>query len=121
MIWEVHMKKDNFNVIGNNIRNLRLKHNYSQDELAELLDVSTNHIYRIEAGTSNISLKVLLKAREIFSVNANALIEESQRVNDITILAEEIAGILEQCNEIETKIIIQTVHDLHKTLKQLRV
>lgn len=34
------MKKDNFNVIGNNIRNLRLKHNYSQDELAELLDVS---------------------------------------------------------------------------------
>ncbi len=68
MIWEVHMKKDNFNVIGNNIRNLRLKHNYSQDELAELLDVSANHIYRIEAGTSNISLKVLLKAREIFSV-----------------------------------------------------
>ena len=115
------MKKDNVNLIGNNIRNLRLKHNYSQDELAELLDVSTNHIYRIEAGTSNISLKVLLKAREIFSVNANALIEESQRVNDITILAEEIAGILEQCNEIETKIIIQTVHDLHKTLKQLRV
>lgn len=115
------MKKDNFNVIGNNIRNLRLKHNYSQDELAELLDVSANHIYRIEAGTFNISLKVLLKAREIFSVNANALIEENRKVSDITVHAEEIVGILEQCNEIETKIIIQTVYDLHKTLKQLRV
>lgn len=87
------MKKDNFSVIGNNICNLRLKHNYSQDELAELLDVSANHIYRIEAGTSNISLKVLLKAREIFSLNANALIEDSQKVNDITVLAEEISGI----------------------------
>lgn len=115
------MKKNNFSVIGNNIRNLRLEHNYSQDELAELLNVSANHIYRIEAGTSNISLKVLLKAREIFSVSANALIEESEKVNNISALSEEIASVLEQCNEIETKIIMQTVYDLCKTLKKLRV
>lgn len=98
-----------------------MKHNYSQDELAELLDVSANHIYRIEAGTSNISLKVLLKAREVFSVNANALIEERQRVDDVVMLTEEIAGVLEQCNEMETKIIIQTIHDLHRTLKKLHI
>ena len=54
-------------------------------------------------------------------MNANALIEENRKVSDITVHAEEIVGILEQCNEIETKIIIQTVYDLHKTLKQLRV
>lgn len=115
------MNKDNFNVIGNNMRNLRLKHNYSQDELAELLDVSTNHIYRIEAGTSHMSLRVLLKAREVFSVKANALIEESGKINDVSMLAEEITGILEQCNEMEMKIIMQTVYDLHKTLKKLQV
>lgn len=115
------MNKDIFNVIGNNMRNLRMKHNYSQDELAELLDVSTNHIYRIEAGTSHMSLKVLLKAMEIFSVKANVLIEESEKMNDISLLAEEIAGILGQCNEIEIKIIMQTVYDLHKTLKKLKV
>lgn len=115
------MKKDGFNIIGNNIRNLRLRHNYSQDELASLLDVSANHIYRIEAGTSNISLKVLLKAREVFSVTANALIEEREKTNDISIFSEEIASVLEQCNEIEAKIIMQTVYDLYKTLKQLQV
>lgn len=115
------MSKDNFNVIGNNIRNLRIKHNYSQDELAELLDVSTNHIYRIEAGTSNMSLRVLLRAREVFAVKANALLEKSNEINDISMLVEEITSILEQCNEIETKIIMQTVYDLHKTLKKLRV
>ena len=115
------MKRDGFNIIGNNIRDLRLKHNYSQDELAELLDVSANHIYRIEAGTSNISLKVLLKAREIFSVNANALIEEKDKTNDISNLVEEIVSVLEQCNEKEKKIIKQTVFDLHRSLKELRV
>lgn len=67
-----------------------MKHNYSQDELAELLDVSANHIYRIEAGTSNISLKVLLRAKEVFSVNANALIEESKKADNILNVTEEM-------------------------------
>lgn len=115
------MKKDNLNVIGNNLRNLRMKHNYSQDELAELLEVSANHIYRIEAGTSHMSLSVLLKAREVFSVNANELIEDKEKLKDISMIAEEITEILEQCNEIEMKIIKQTVFDLHRTLKELRV
>lgn len=115
------MKKNYFNIIGNNIHNLRLKHNYTQDELAELLEVSANHIYRIEAGTSHMSLSVLLKAREVFSVNANELIEDSEKLKDISMIAKEIAEVLEQCNEIEMKIIKQTVFDLHRTLKELRV
>ena len=62
--------------IGSNMCNFWLKHNDSQDELAEAIRCF-NSSDRIEAGTSHMSLRVLLKAREVFSVKANALIEES--------------------------------------------
>lgn len=50
----------NTKLIGNNISQLRRKAGYTQEQLAEILEVSTTHISHIETGDSAMSLEVLI-------------------------------------------------------------
>jgi transcriptional regulator with XRE-family HTH domain len=43
-------------VFGRSVRNLRIKRKLSQEKLAELCNLHTNYIGRIERGQQNISL-----------------------------------------------------------------
>ena len=55
-------------ILGENIRYFRKRAVLSQAELAELLDVSTMTISRIENGCVEIKAVYLLKMAEIFEV-----------------------------------------------------
>ena len=59
------MHDKNYVVIGKNIKRFRKQNYYSQEKLAELLEISTNHLYRIEKAKSHISLQLLFKITDI--------------------------------------------------------
>lgn len=58
--------------IGNNLRLLRTKHNFTQDQLiAQLLthygiDMTRNHYSRIETGELNIPINVLVALHQLY-------------------------------------------------------
>ncbi|WHY64428.1 helix-turn-helix transcriptional regulator [Neobacillus sp. SuZ13] len=56
----------------NNIRNMRSKHNFTQDELAERLEVSRQTIISLEKGRYNPSIILAFKLSRVF----NCKIEE---------------------------------------------
>lgn len=112
------MEKNSYKIIGNNIKRLRLQHHFTQEELAELIDVSSNHIYRIEAGTSHISLKVLFDLMKVFSVGSDAILEDIDSSKDNSLIIKRINEVLSQSSDKEMKIILQLVYDLHKILKE---
>ena len=63
------------NVIGRNIRNLRLKKGISQDRLSKLTDLSLNTIVKIEAGKNkNPTIVTLSKIAKSFQVRVDDLI-----------------------------------------------
>lgn len=109
------MENKRYIVLGNNIRRLRKQYYYSQEKLAELLNISTNHLYRIENAKSCISLSLLLKIGEIFDVEINELLKEPASVKKE--ILEEINEICTKSNEKERAIIQQMVVNLYYILK----
>ena len=54
--------------LGRNIFNARKQKGFSQNELAEMLDISREHLAKLETGKRRISLKLLFKISDILEV-----------------------------------------------------
>jgi len=61
-------------VIGNNIRALRLMRNYSQDYLASKLNISQNAYSKLELGYIRIKLETILTITEVLETDIITLI-----------------------------------------------
>lgn len=61
--------------IGHNIQKYRKKHGYTQDQLAELLDISKVHLSHIEIGARSASLSLILSCCNVLCVTPNDLLE----------------------------------------------
>lgn len=55
--------------LGNNIAKFRHQKNLSQEQLAELVDLSREYITRVERGQKNISLKKLFAIADALGVD----------------------------------------------------
>ena len=60
-------------ILGRNIFNARKASNLSQNQLAEKLDISREHLAKIETGKRRISLKLLFNLSEILEVTESEL------------------------------------------------
>ncbi len=57
-----------FSIIGKRLAQARKERGYSQDELAEILNVSSAYVGRVERGTTCISLPHLASICDLFDV-----------------------------------------------------
>jgi len=60
--------------LGDNIRAIRQKTGYSQEEFAEIVGFSRSYYTEIETGKRNISVLNLIKIMEALKANPNELI-----------------------------------------------
>ena len=63
--------------IGKKVRQLRLKHGWTQEELAEKLDLHPSFIGQIERGIKTASLDTLKKFSQVFGVKSGDFLNES--------------------------------------------
>ncbi len=74
------MSKDILNsIVGKNIREVRLRMNISQEELADLCGMHRTYIGGIERGERNITLQTLNSIAIALKVSPKILIEESKK------------------------------------------
>ena len=57
-----------------NIRNLRIDHNYTQQQIAKLLNISQNTYSQYEIGVLNYSVDALLKLADFYGVSVDYLL-----------------------------------------------
>lgn len=60
--------------LGRNIFNARKAKSLSQNKLAELLDISREHLAKLETGKRRISLKLLFTLSEILEISESELL-----------------------------------------------
>ena len=60
--------------IRKNLEALRLTHGLTQAELAEAVDVTTDHISHVESGSSGISLELILKICRALKITPNDIL-----------------------------------------------
>jgi DNA-binding XRE family transcriptional regulator len=64
--------------IGANVRRLRLKRGLSQGQFAEVVDLHSNYIHRLELGGVNISVGVLFMLAHALDVKPEALFKPAK-------------------------------------------
>lgn len=68
--------------VGENIQCTREKAGYTQEKLAEILDITPNHLSAIERGASGATLETIEKLCLLFGISADALVFGNIRVDD---------------------------------------
>lgn len=63
-------------MLGSNIRAERLRRHYTQDKLAELLDMSVNYVGKMERGVIIPSALVIFKLAKILRIEITDLFKE---------------------------------------------
>lgn len=73
------MKKINYNNINKHIamifKDYRLKNNYTQEQVAELSDLSSKYISQLERGISGGTLETILKLCNVYDVSPDTILE----------------------------------------------
>jgi len=101
---------------GNAIKKARLEKKLTQEKLAELIDITPNHVKQLESGRRNPSMKVLNKLVYALNISLDSLYSNS---NDETQeLKNKINLYLDRCNVHELMIAYATIEALLNTEPQ---
>ena len=77
------------NLLGEAIRKARIDKHYTQEQLAEILDITPSHLKHIESGHRKPSVEVLLHIMEVLSFSLDNLVfplsEHEALINEITV------------------------------------
>lgn len=105
----------NYHDIGYRIRKKRISQNLSQEQLAEIVDISVTHMSHIETGNTKLSLPVLLKIANALESSVDELLCDSLIVSK-QVYINEIADLLEKCDHSQIRFISDLVQALKKSM-----
>lgn len=91
-------------VIGERLRKARLEKNYTQEYLAEKMNVSVTFLSRIERGSSHINLKRLTEICKLLEVSEGEILNGSV-TNPETYLISEFNLLFKGCPPEKLKLI----------------
>lgn len=99
------------------IRKYRKAHGFSQEELAERVNISTTHMSHIETGNTKLSLSVLVSLAEALEVDTDKLLFSAKRANK-SAYTEEILSLLEGCTPQQLAIIVDILRAVKISLNK---
>lgn len=105
----------NNNLLGKHIREERKKLGYTQEQLAELINISSAYLGQIERGERSITLDKLIPLSKQLNVSIDYLISEYDSSMDYQI--NQFLSTLQSMNTKEIEMYHEIVRILHKYLK----
>ena len=103
-----------YNIIGKRIKQARLAKNYTQEELAEKVDISVAFLSRVERGNSHINLKRLNQICTLLDVSEGYILNGASS-KSINYLDLEFSEILKSCSPEKQKLIYNLAKTIAKT------
>ncbi|MCR4650018.1 MAG: helix-turn-helix domain-containing protein [Lachnospiraceae bacterium] len=93
--------------IGDRISLLRHDKNMTQEEFAELLDVTVKHISAVESGRSSFSVPKLVHICDVLDCSLDYLVRGKNIVDSSIYLPESIIEILQNENQQEASLLLE--------------
>lgn len=99
--------------IGAIIRNYRMSHHLTQEELAELIGVSAGSIGQIERDETYPRLDRLAKMVDILNIDGNVIFRQEKRVDrDNELLKNEIMICIDKLSYSENNMVLSVIKNL---------
>ena len=89
--------------IGMRVRIFRRRKGLSQEQLAELIDISVPHMSHIETGNTKLSLPVFVALSEALGVRADELLNDP--APDHGSILRELTALIEDCSPSQARCI----------------
>ena len=102
-----------YDIIGSRIKQARIAKNFTQEDLAEKLNVSVAFLSRVERGNSKINLKRLNEICGLLDVSEGYMLSGVAN-NQENYLNKEFAELLKKCSPEKQKMI----YDIAKTIAE---
>lgn len=106
-----------YKAIGKRIKIARIKADLTQERLSEIVNVSPSHMSNIETGTTRVSLAAIVTIANALSVTVDDLLCDSVIKSRVQ-FEKDIAGIIEDCDEYEIRMIADMAQALKDTLRK---
>ena len=103
----------NEQTVGARLRKLRLKNGYSQEDLAEYLDVSVGYVSNMERGTTKISLTTLVNISDFLGCDVSDLISKVS-TNGNSYLSEELGVLINSLSNHEKSTLLSLLQTYKK-------
>lgn len=113
------MDKSDYINIGRRIRRARKNKNLSQENLAEMANLSVAHISHIETANTALSLPSLVGVANALDVSTDALLCDCLK-NPGATYKQEISAFVEDCSDQEIRIVADLVPALKHSLRKHR-
>ena len=102
--------------IGQRIRKMRKVHELSQEELAEIIGISTTHMSHIETGNTKLSLPVFLDIAQTLEVRTDDLLCAAKP--ERRELGDELTQLLDECTAQQLRIVTEVARALKTSLEK---
>ena len=110
---------DTLRLIGQRIQEARKAQGMSQNELAEMLNISPSHMSNIETGRSNFGVDIFKRLTEVLQVSADYILRSN--VPAVTgIYSDEISRILEGCSPTEVDAMKKMLKDMKTAIQSAK-
>lgn len=115
------MKPINYKALGAKIKEYRKKENITQEQLAEMADISLSHMSNVETASVSVSLPALKLIADALGVTIDELLVDSySKKQKKYFYSKKMDLIMEQCETVEQEIIVNTVSTLADNLLKSR-
>lgn len=98
-------------MIGMRLRELRKKHGYSQERVAELADIASNYISRLEMGKENPTVDTFLKLARVYKVELWELLNYGHEMKRKE-LEGKICSIAKTVGEDDLRLFLKFINTL---------
>lgn len=103
--------------IGAKVKQIRIKKDITQEQLAEAVGVGVTHISHLETGAGTVSLKVFIAIVNHLGCSADDLLYK-EITTARPLVDHWLADLVADCDQTEIKIISDTVTALKQTLRK---
>ena len=106
-----------YTAIGKRIRRYRKAAGFTQQELAELVELEPSYVSHIERGATKLSLPSIVGIANALRVTVDDLLCDSLP-NSRVPFEREISDIISGCNHKELRVITETIRTLSDSLRR---
>lgn len=103
-------------LLGKRIRAARLAAGLSQEQLAEKVGLTSQHISHTEVATTKISLPALVKISNALNISVDKLLSDSVYDSKPHLL-EDIQKMFSDCNPDETYVMLQAANAVKQAIR----
>ena len=104
--------------IGKRIRDVRVSKHITQENLAEMADLSIAHVSHIETGNTKLSLPAIVNIANALSVSLDTLMCDNI-TQSTDIYMHEISQLVMDCDDKEIRIIAEIVKAAKAILRKI--